>query len=58
MTFLIIGGIADLPLLRILLAIHQMSQEPGFCKVMNSFVLLDMQAWQLQEPFCDDYYPV
>ena len=52
------GGIADLPLFKILLAIHQMSREPGFCKVMDSFVLLDMQVWQLQEPFCDDYYPV
>ena len=34
------GGIADLPLLRALLAICQKSQEPSFCEVMDSFVLL------------------
>ena len=34
------GGIADLPLLRTLLAIPQKSQEPGFWEVMGSFVLL------------------
>ena len=34
------GGIADLPLLRILLAIHQKSREPSFWEVMDSFVLL------------------
>ena len=34
------GGIADLPLLRTPLAIHQKSQEARFCKVMYSFVLL------------------
>ena len=34
------GGIPDLPLLRTLLAIHQMSREPSFWKVMRSFVLL------------------
>ena len=33
------GGIADLPLLRTLLAIHN-SQGPSFCEVMDSFVLL------------------
>ena len=33
-------GIADLPLLRTLLAIRQKSQEPSFWEVMNSFVLL------------------
>ena len=33
-------GIADLPLLRTLLAIHQKSQEPSFWEVMDSFVLL------------------
>ena len=33
-------GIADLPLLRTILAIHQKSQEPSFWKVMDSFVLL------------------
>ena len=34
------GGIADLPLLRTLLAIRQESREPGFWEVMDSFVLL------------------
>ena len=34
------GGIADLPLLRTLLAIWQKSREPGFCEVMDSFLLL------------------
>ena len=34
------GVIADLPLLRTLLVIHQMSQEPSFCEVMDSFVLV------------------
>ena len=33
------GGIADLPLFRTLLAIHQKSQEPSFCEVMDSFAL-------------------
>ena len=33
------GGIADLPLLRTLLAIHQKSGEPSFWEVMDSFVL-------------------
>ena len=34
------GGIADLLLLRTLLAICQKSREPGFWEVMDSFVLL------------------
>ena len=34
------GGIADLPLLRTLSAIHQKSREPSFCEVIDSFVLL------------------
>ena len=34
------AGIADLPLFRILLAIHQKSQDPNFLEVMGSFVLL------------------
>ena len=33
-------GIADLPLLRTLLAICQKSREPSLLKVINSFVLL------------------
>ena len=34
------GGIADLPLLRTLLAIRHKSREPSFWEVMDSFVLL------------------
>ena len=34
------GGIADLPLLRTLLAICQKSYKPSFWEVMNSFVLV------------------
>ena len=34
------GGIADLPLLRTLLAIQQKSREPSFWEVMDSFILL------------------
>ena len=34
------GAIADLTLLRTLLAIYKKSQEPRFWEVMNSFVLL------------------
>ena len=34
------GGIADLPLSRTLLAIHQKSRQPSFWEVMVSFVLL------------------
>ena len=34
------GGIADLPLLRTILAIHQKSWESSFWQVMDSFVLV------------------
>ena len=34
------GGIADLLLLRTLLAIHQKSRKPSFWEVMDSFVLV------------------
>ena len=34
------GGIADLPLLRTLLAIRQKSREPNFWEAMDSFVLV------------------
>ena len=34
------GGIADLPLLRTLLAICEQSLEPSFWEVMSSFVLV------------------
>ena len=41
-TFLSLNreGIADLPLLRTLLAIYQKSREPSFWEVIDSFVLL------------------
>ena len=35
------GGVADLPLLRTLLAIRQKSREPSFWEVMDSFVLVE-----------------
>ena len=38
-------GIADLPLLRTLLAIHQKSQKPSFWEVMDSSVLLDQDLF-------------
>ena len=34
------GDIADFPLLKTLLAIHQKSREPSFWEVMDSFVLV------------------
>ena len=34
------GGVADLPLMRTLLAIRQKSREPSFWEVMDSFVLV------------------
>ena len=34
------GGIADLPLLKTLLAFHQKSQQPSFWEAIDSFVLL------------------
>ena len=33
-------GIANLPVLRTLLAIHHKSQEPSFCEVIHFFVLI------------------
>ena len=38
------GGIADLPLLRTLLAICQKSRETSFWEVMDSFILLAYQC--------------
>ena len=38
-------GIADLSLLRTLLAIHHKFQKPSFWKVMDSFVLLDQDLF-------------
>ena len=43
------GGIADLPLLRTLLAICQKLREPSFWEVMDSFALLayaSLAAWR------------
>ena len=47
------GGIADLPLLRTLLAIRQKSREPSFWEVMDSFVLLACAVWfgSFKNPF-------
>ena len=45
------GGIADLLLLRTLLAIHQNSQEPSFWKVMDSFVLLAYASFAASRAF-------
>ena len=45
---LIRGDIADLPLLRTLLAIRQKSREPSLLEVIDSFVFLSA-------PFSNDY---
>ena len=46
-------GIADLPLLRTLLAIRPQSQISGTeCTLLFYW---HMQVWQLQEPFWNDY---
>ena len=42
------GGIADLPLLKTLLTIHQKSREPSFGEVMDSFVLLAYASFTLE----------
>ena len=52
------GDIADLPLLKTLLAIRQKFREPSFWEVMDSFVSVAYASWQLQEPFWNDYQPV
>ena len=43
--------IADLPLLRTLLIIHQKSREPSFWEVMDSFLLLAYASWSFKNPF-------
>ena len=50
------GGIADLPLLRTLLAIRQKLREPHFWEVMDSFVLLAYASLAafLCQPFCNN----
>ena len=49
------GGIANLPLLRTLLAIRQKSLEPSFWEMMDSFVFVTYGSLAasktLQEPF-------
>ena len=45
------GGIADLPLLRTLLAIHQKSPEPSFWKVMDSFFISICKFGSFKNPF-------
>ena len=45
------GGIADLPLLRALLAIHQKSHEPSFWEVMNSSFIGKCMFGSFKNPF-------
>ena len=45
------GGIADLPLLRILLAIRQNPQKPSFWEVIDSFVLLAYTSLEASRTF-------
>ena len=47
-------GIADLPLLRTLSAIHPKSREPSFREVMDS-CFISIGKFKLQELFCNDY---
>ena len=49
------GGIADLLLLRTLLAILQKSREPSLWEVMDSFVLLAYASLAASRPFGNDY---
>ena len=49
------GGIADLPLLRTLLAIHQKSREPSFWEVMDSFDLLSYASLAASGTLCINY---
>ena len=49
------GDIADLPLLRTLLAIRQKSKNQVSGKRLTLLFYQHMQASQLLEPFCNDY---
>ena len=49
------GGMADLPLLRTLLAIRQKSREPSFWEVMDSFVLVAYASLAASRTLCSDY---
>ena len=44
-------SIADLPLLRTLLVIHQKSREPSFCKVIDSFFISIYKFDNFKNPF-------
>ena len=52
------GGIADLSLLRTLLAIHQKSREPSFWEVIGSFVLLEYARLAASRTLLQHYWPV
>ena len=45
------GSIADLPLLRTLLAIHQNSQEPNFWELMDSCFISICKFGRFKNPF-------
>ena len=49
------GDIADLPLLRTLLAIRQKSQVPSFWEVMDSFVLIARESLAASRNLFNDY---
>ena len=51
------GGIANLPLLRTVLAICQKSQKLSFWEVMDSFALLPQASLAASKPSCIDYKP-
>ena len=50
------GGIADLPLLKTLLAIRQKSREPSIWQVMDSFVLLAFASLAASRTFEEQTY--
>ena len=52
------GGMADLPFLRTLLAIHQKSREPSFWEVIDSFVLLAYARLAASRTLLQHYWPV
>ena len=52
------AGIANLPLLRTILAIYQNSQKLSFWEVMDSFGLLSQESLAGSKSLCIDYKPV
>ena len=52
------AGIANLPLLRTILAIYQNSQKLNFWEVMDSFALLPQASLAVPKPLWIDYKPV